>query len=385
MPQVDWSYMDDKLMPRFWRSSPARRELRARLPDIADRILIFHRGVGTARMRGLLANEKLDLLCEYTVMPLLNLALRLLPRSLAGPLPADAAARAKSSAGGASTTAPAELVDDDGEAEVERARALARCDSALQGELVGGTYVASHHKYAKVVERLTLARQCPTVLTLLKAGPAILELQEPTFKDIVVVYRRAVKAPKGAKGKDPSQLPPEERLKRRNIYVKVFGETPMADAELIFPVKKVGVKAFQFVNLFVTVVTALFTGALMLWKVRWRLVAVFFRGGEGGTGGWGRQVLGPERCARSFNRLNALHKTHAHAYKHTQPHPTTPQNTSNHTQHVHHHHQHHHHHRLRPARTSTSTSSGRPPRSSSRAASRSTRRRRPRSPKCSTT
>jgi hypothetical protein len=39
------------------------------------------------------------------------------------------------------------------------------------------------------VERNTLARQCPTLLTLLKAFPTKMELQEPTFKDIVVVYR----------------------------------------------------------------------------------------------------------------------------------------------------------------------------------------------------
>lgn len=39
------------------------------------------------------------------------------------------------------------------------------------------------------VERKTLARQCPTLLTLLKAFPTTMELQEPTFKDLVVVYR----------------------------------------------------------------------------------------------------------------------------------------------------------------------------------------------------
>lgn len=41
----------------------------------------------------------------------------------------------------------------------------------------------------QAVERNTLARQCPTLLTLLKAFTTKMELQEPTFKDIVVVYR----------------------------------------------------------------------------------------------------------------------------------------------------------------------------------------------------
>lgn len=39
------------------------------------------------------------------------------------------------------------------------------------------------------MERRTLARQCPTLLTLLKAFPKKMELQEPTFKDIIVLYR----------------------------------------------------------------------------------------------------------------------------------------------------------------------------------------------------
>jgi hypothetical protein len=63
----------------------------------------------------------------------------------------------------------------------------------------------------------------------------------------------------------------EERMKGilnyRNIYVKVFGETPMADMEVILPEKVVGIKALTLVNLAVTIATALSTGALMLWRV----------------------------------------------------------------------------------------------------------------------
>lgn len=48
---------------------------------------------------------------------------------------------------------------------------------------------AELHVFLQAVERKTLARQCPTLLTLLKSFPKTIELQEPTFKDIVVVYR----------------------------------------------------------------------------------------------------------------------------------------------------------------------------------------------------
>ena len=53
----------------------------------------------------------------------------------------------------------------------------------------GGQYITSDHKFARVVERNTLKRQCPTLLTLLKAFPTPMELQEPTMKDLVVLYR----------------------------------------------------------------------------------------------------------------------------------------------------------------------------------------------------
>jgi cytochrome bd-type quinol oxidase subunit 2 len=41
----------------------------------------------------------------------------------------------------------------------------------------------------------------------------------------------------------------------------------MADVEMIFPEKIVGIKPFQLVNLAVTVFTALMTGAVVLWRV----------------------------------------------------------------------------------------------------------------------
>jgi hypothetical protein len=41
----------------------------------------------------------------------------------------------------------------------------------------------------------------------------------------------------------------------------------MADVEIIFPDKVVGIKPFQLVNLAVTVIGALVAGAMVMWKV----------------------------------------------------------------------------------------------------------------------
>jgi hypothetical protein len=31
--EVDWAYMDNKMLRRFWTSSPLRREMRKRMPE----------------------------------------------------------------------------------------------------------------------------------------------------------------------------------------------------------------------------------------------------------------------------------------------------------------------------------------------------------------
>jgi hypothetical protein len=55
---VNWDYFDDRLLGRFWTSSPERAALRAHLPDEANRILVFVRGVGVAKDSGLFIDQK---------------------------------------------------------------------------------------------------------------------------------------------------------------------------------------------------------------------------------------------------------------------------------------------------------------------------------------
>lgn len=56
--------------------------------------------------------------------------------------------------------------------------------------LLSHAHTYSHtHAHTQSVERQTLARQCPTLVTLIKKFPVSMSLQEPTFRDLVVVYR----------------------------------------------------------------------------------------------------------------------------------------------------------------------------------------------------
>ncbi len=61
--------------------------------------------------------------------------------------------------------------------------------SSRMSNVADGKFVGSTHKYAKVVERHTLKRHCPTLVTLIKSFMKKLELQEPSFKDVIVIYR----------------------------------------------------------------------------------------------------------------------------------------------------------------------------------------------------
>jgi hypothetical protein len=192
--EVDWSYMDGALLRRFWESTPTRKSLRSHLPDevgvlgrggvrtagrgrargrkqrrgavgpppgpyptckpiaqpslisptppekkqMADRILVFHRGIGSAKRKGLLINEKLDLLCEFTVLRLIDAVLSRVPKRFGGTKP-DAPPK-----GGGGARALHE------QRSLRPSASLARAFSTLQGRVTGNSYVASEHKYAKV-------------------------------------------------------------------------------------------------------------------------------------------------------------------------------------------------------------------------------------------
>lgn len=95
------------------------------------------------------------------VMRLLNILFDILPPALGG----NEKRRATMPGDGV------ELVADDAAAAAARAE-LARCDSTLQGEVKGETYVASNHKYAKV--RAGKERKKAVAMRLLAHRPVML-------------------------------------------------------------------------------------------------------------------------------------------------------------------------------------------------------------------
>lgn len=66
---INWAAMDTQLLRCYWQAHP---QARAEVPDdLADHVLIFHRGVQVARMQGLYYDLKIDaLLSFYILQPL---------------------------------------------------------------------------------------------------------------------------------------------------------------------------------------------------------------------------------------------------------------------------------------------------------------------------
>lgn len=112
---------------------------------MADRILIFHRGIGTAKLKGLLISEKIDLLCEYTVIRALDYLKSLIPKWGAKKRPPVTRTSTMLSPG------------DTGGDVRGRMSEFMRQFSTVGGKFAGEKYIASDHKYAKVI-RLNVIR-----------------------------------------------------------------------------------------------------------------------------------------------------------------------------------------------------------------------------------
>ena len=63
--EVNWKALDTGLLSRFWSARPGER---ARAAPVADRILIYHRGVKTVRAEGRFIDDKVDLLVGYALV-----------------------------------------------------------------------------------------------------------------------------------------------------------------------------------------------------------------------------------------------------------------------------------------------------------------------------
>ncbi|KJE91705.1 hypothetical protein CAOG_02801 [Capsaspora owczarzaki ATCC 30864] len=233
--EINWSNLDGAAFVRFLNRHPELREGTRQPASISDRVLIYHRGVGVDRTQGLFMMEKIDSLLYrlgHTVVDWMKAAFH----------------KPSFSKG----TATAALHDD------------AEDDDNLD---------SSSWRYRKV-ERRNLQRMF-NGLNLLSS----VQLQEPTFKQMVILYRvrnpvteasfssgqpsaDTVTSGPGASSSNLRQgqaVAPKnaKQDEHRPIMIKSFVDVPMADFEMVLPEKTIQMNPSDQIKIVVAVITCI--------------------------------------------------------------------------------------------------------------------------------
>lgn len=246
---VNWNSMDSSFLHRaFWVNHQDQKD--AAPPEIKDRMLVYHRGIDVAHIRGSYFIQKIDLIISFFVLqPIYRIFVFIMsmlgmkrfvpgaPTYMAGAEEADAAMT-------------------DGHA--------ARLADVAHNDIQSGRL----HDATVNVERKTFARTFPDGMSVVKQLFKTIELKEACFKDVIVVYRKHV--PSGGIAHEEFDVIKEADplFLQRNIIMKKFSSIPIADLELIFPEKKIYMPPQVFLNMVITVVGALVTIMTALRGVR---------------------------------------------------------------------------------------------------------------------
>ncbi|MBT4864328.1 MAG: DUF3754 domain-containing protein [Planctomycetaceae bacterium] len=200
--QVDWEKLDREMLGRFLEKQPA--EIGGTSPPrFAERILIFHRGVGVDKTSGFLILQKVDFLVsrllEWITKPFARRAVR------------EPASQEESQPGTSDEAIPAA-------AEIQ--------DNCVFED--------------RYVERINLRSTGVSLRSLFNRTL----MQEPTFKELVILFRFATPPTTEAE----EEAPPEDH---RKVFVKAFRDIPMADLEVVFPAKRISMELVDRIKLIV--------------------------------------------------------------------------------------------------------------------------------------
>lgn len=202
---VDWASHDESLLKTFLSKNPS---LASGLPQFSQKALVFKRGYGIAKAKGLFIMEKIEMLLSMLVKePFLKLIGQSKPVFV-------------------NVRASKQKTTESSEPE----------------------------RNVTSFERLTLRRLMPNIFVLLRKLFSTLEIQEPTFKEVVLLYRMAQPRPNEPSG--PSGAGP--------LIIKSFTNIPMADLEMIFPDKTMSVKLSEMIQNGIAIVLAIGT---LIWAL----------------------------------------------------------------------------------------------------------------------
>ena len=207
--KVNLNVMDSKMLTRFWAERPTQREA---LPHVADRVLIFYRGVSVGTKTDVFISEKFDLLATYLVTD----PLTYIWNKLNGK--------------------PSETKPEKSEEESEDAE--------------------------RSVKRVSLRSLLPDWKSVVRQFFSKLEISEPTFDSVVVLYRKA----KASLQPSTPNTKDNYHQAKRNIVIKMFDSVPSADLEVIFPEKVVDIRKTSWIYILITLAVAVISVAITIWQ-----------------------------------------------------------------------------------------------------------------------
>ncbi|KAL4427112.1 hypothetical protein ABPG77_001116 [Micractinium sp. CCAP 211/92] len=226
---VKWSAMDEQMLRRYWAAYPEGRE--AAPKETAERILVFQRGAEVALMEGSYFNLKVNLLISFWILqPLYRIFVALMQALRITRFVPDA---------------PKGLATVESE------------DPAAKAALEAAAASADLHEASTSIERRTFARVFPDGTSVLKQLLKKVKLQEACFRDVVVLYRKAVPDKPVPASEVDVVKEADPKFMQRNIVLKQFRGIPMADLEMVMPEKKVFVPPRVFVEMAVTLIGGL--------------------------------------------------------------------------------------------------------------------------------
>ena len=257
--EVNWEKLDRDLMRGFLDDRPDVRDALPR--EFDESLALFRRGYGIAKAKDRFVPEKIDLLVQMLVVePFWWILGR--PRAVfaeqfeeledafedARENFARETARVSDAARGAAEglkdaledATPFRMFPEEEAGGKGAARSASRYSGRpeLGGDVDGRVGSRPEmdlgvNAHGVTIERLTLRRLLPTPWAVLANFFAEMEIQEPTYKEVVLLYRMA-KPEKGQRA-GPTGAGP--------LIMRSFRDVPVADVDMVFPAVEVTVKS----------------------------------------------------------------------------------------------------------------------------------------------
>ncbi|KAL6079686.1 Transmembrane protein [Balamuthia mandrillaris] len=221
--KVDWDKLDTELLSDYFNSDLMQERVNEyggratqpvvdELPSFARHTLVFWRGAGVRKFSGYFWLQKIDFLLQGGLNFLKSLF-------------------------GIGTIRTVGYQP----AKTSRPDALRKSLVGEGGPMTTGVLPTSIHR-PQAIKRITLADY---PLLNLKTFFSRIELQEPTYKELVVLFRKRANASSSLPSSDSSpdgdgSCFAEDQLSNYKIHVQRFYDIPMKNVKLIFPIKQTG-------------------------------------------------------------------------------------------------------------------------------------------------